>query len=190
MIPDCTLDKSEAIRNRVHGRSACCRRWRTFYKSFDKCKESGLIVVILQFQISNPMKHKTPIQIRFKDVDAMGHVNNANHLTYFEYARIQYFDAIVGKEIDWENEGIILAQQTVNYKKPIYLKDIIHVSTWFVKSGNTSFEIGYEIIRTESDGTETICATGSTIQVCYSYKLKTAIAIPASWAEKMRNAEL
>ena len=40
-------------------------------------------------------KHKTLIQIRFKDVDMMGHVNNANHLTYFELARVHYFDEII-----------------------------------------------------------------------------------------------
>lgn len=32
-------------------------------------------------------KHKTPIQIRFKDIDAFRHVNNANHFTYLEIAR-------------------------------------------------------------------------------------------------------
>ena len=49
------------------------------------------------------VKHRTPIQIRFKDVDALGHVNNANHLSYFEYARIRFFDDLIGTEIDWEN---------------------------------------------------------------------------------------
>lgn len=130
-------------------------------------------------------KHKSNIQIRFKDVDALGHVNNANHLTYFEYARIQYFDALVGTDIDWENEGMILAQQTVNYKKPIYLKDVIHVNTWFVKAGTTSFELAYEIIRTEKDGSETICATGSSVQVAYSYKDQKPVAVPKKWLEKI-----
>lgn len=131
------------------------------------------------------MKHKTTIQIRFKDIDALGHVNNANHLTYFEFARIEYFDDLVGGEIDWETEGMILAHQSVNYKKPIYLKDDIHILTWFVKSGTTSFEIAYDVIRTEKEGGETICATGSSVLVCYNYKKHSPVPIPQRWLDKM-----
>lgn len=131
------------------------------------------------------VKHRTPIQIRFKDVDALGHVNNANHLTYFEYARIHFFDELIGGDIDWETEGMILAHQQVSYKKPIYLKDAISVVTWFVKSGTTSFELAYEIVRTEKDGSETICATGSSVQVCYNYKEQKPIPVPKSWLEKL-----
>lgn len=132
------------------------------------------------------IKHSTPIQIRFKDVDALGHVNNANHVTYFEYARIRFFDELIGGEIDWENEGMILAHQQVHYRKPIYLKDTIHVNTWFMKSGNTSFELGYEIVRTEKDGTETICATGSSVQVCFNYKKQLPVPVPQRWIDKMQ----
>jgi acyl-CoA thioester hydrolase len=131
------------------------------------------------------LKHRTPIQIRFKDVDALGHVNNANHVTYFEYARIRFFDELIGGDIDWDNEGMILAHQQVNYKKPIYLKDDISVLTWFEKSGTTSFELGYEIIRKEKDGSETICATGSSVQVCYNYKTQKPVPIPERWRQKM-----
>jgi len=131
------------------------------------------------------IRHSTSIQIRFKDVDALGHVNNANHLTYFEYARIRFFDDLVGGDIDWEQEGMILAHQEVSYKKPIYLRDTINVVTWFVKSGTTSFELGYEIVRTERDGSETICATGSSVLVCYNYKEQKPIPVPTKWLQKM-----
>jgi acyl-CoA thioester hydrolase len=131
------------------------------------------------------IKHRSAIQIRFKDVDALGHVNNANHLTYFEYARIRFFDELIGGEIDWETEGMILAHQAVSYKKPIYLKDVIHVHTWFVKSGTTSFELAYEIVRTEKDGSETICATGTSVQVCYNYKEQKPVPVPQRWLDKM-----
>ena len=59
------------------------------------------------------MKHYTPIQIRFHDIDQLGHVNNANYLTYFEVARMAYFKTLVKKEIDWESTGLILANTSV-----------------------------------------------------------------------------
>ncbi len=132
------------------------------------------------------MEHKTPIQIRFKDVDALGHVNNANHLTFFELARIRYFDDVIGEEIDWEKAGMILARATVDYKNPVYLHDKVFVYTSFVKTGTTSFELAYRLVREEKDGKETELATGTSVLVCYSYKENKPVKVPADWAEKMR----
>lgn len=115
----------------------------------------------------------------------MGHVNNANHITYFEYARIQYFDDLIGDDIDWQNEGLILAHQQISYKAPIFLKDKITVVTWFVKAGTTSFEMAYEIVRTEKDGSETVCASGSSVQVCYNYTEAKPVPVPKRWLEKI-----
>ena len=49
-------------------------------------------------------KHKTDIQIRFKDIDQLGHVNNANHLTYFETSRVKYFNDIFAAETKWRRK--------------------------------------------------------------------------------------
>jgi acyl-CoA thioester hydrolase len=129
--------------------------------------------------------HQTPIQIRFKDIDALGHVNNANHLTYFELARIRFFDDVIGTEINWEKEGMILARATVDYKAPIYQNDKIFVITRFVKAGTTSFELVYELMREEKNGDVSLLATGTSIIVCYSYEEKKSVKIPDLWLERM-----
>src|SRR3990172_2949589 len=109
-------------------------------------------------------KHKTPIQIRFKDVDLMGHVNNANHFTYLEIARAKYFDDVVGEEVDWSKEGIILAKSTCNYKIPILFKDKVFVYTKCTRIGNKSFELDYKIIK-EENSKEIILAEATSVQV-------------------------
>ncbi len=132
------------------------------------------------------MKHKTPIQLRFKDIDALGHVNNANHLSFFELARINYFNDVISTEIDWENEGMILARVTVDYKQPVLLQDKIYVYTGLVKTGNTSFELEYKLVREEKDGSETIMSVGTSVIVCYNYKEKKPVKIPDLWVERMK----
>ncbi|MFN4071655.1 MAG: acyl-CoA thioesterase, partial [Thermus caldifontis] len=58
-----------------------------------------------------------PIQVRFRDLDALGHVNNAVYLTYFEVARAAYFQRL--KE-DWLEKGhFILARAEVDFLRPI-----------------------------------------------------------------------
>lgn len=134
----------------------------------------------------NPYRHKTPIQIRFKDVDRLGHVNNANHVTYFELARVEYFSALMKEvKIDWENESLILAKIEMEYKQPILLEDQVIVYTWISRLGSKSFDMSCSIVKTGKDGAETEVAKGLAIIVCFNYKLNQSIPIPESWKERM-----
>ena len=85
-------------------------------------------------------KHKTPIQIRFKDVDSFQHVNNANHFTYIEIARVHYFDE---QDMKWSKQGVILASAKIDYKLPILLREKVFVYTKCSRMGNKSFDLSY-----------------------------------------------
>jgi acyl-CoA thioester hydrolase len=134
----------------------------------------------------NPYKHKTPIQIRFKDIDKLGHVNNANHVTYFELARVDYFHAVAdqGVTIDWVNEGVILAKIEMEYKQPIFLEDKVVAYTWVSRMGSKSFDMICSIVRIV-DGVEIEAAKGLAIIVCFNYKANHTIPIPEIWKAKM-----
>ncbi|MBL4736245.1 MAG: acyl-CoA thioesterase, partial [Flavobacteriales bacterium] len=111
--------------------------------------------------------HRTHVAIRFADIDKLGHVNNAKYLTYLESARISYFLDVMGEEVNWTKNGIILARAEINFALPVALEDIeVSVFTSCSKIGEKSFELSY--IITKSDLTS-ICAKGSTTLVCYDY---------------------
>ncbi len=133
-----------------------------------------------------PFKSKTLIQIRFKDIDKLGHVNNANHISYFESARLDYFNELTSNnlKIDWENEGIILAKIEMEYKQPIFLEDKVFVYTWVSHVGSKSFEMSCSIGR-EVNGQEEIAAKGKAIIVCFNYKTNESILMPESWKALM-----
>jgi acyl-CoA thioester hydrolase len=133
----------------------------------------------------NPYKQKTPIQIRFKDVDRLGHVNNANHITYFELARVDYFNSLMGDvRIDWESESLILAKMEMEYRQPILLDDKIFAYTWVSRIGSKSFDMSCSIVRV-IDGVETEAAKGLAVIVCFNYKINQTIPIPEEWKKKM-----
>ncbi|MGC8904185.1 acyl-CoA thioesterase [Thermus sp.] len=99
-----------------------------------------------------------PVQVRFRDLDALGHVNNAVYLTYFEVARVAYFRRL--KE-DWLERGhFILARAEVDFLRPILLEDPVVVGVRVVRLGRSSFEMEY---RVEARGEE--AARGRTVQV-------------------------
>ena len=85
--------------------------------------------------------HKLKIQVRFKDIDKQGHVNNANHITYFETARVEYFKDVFRNNIDWIKTGMILANTEITYKRPILLEDEVYCYTKITRFGTKSFEI-------------------------------------------------
>ncbi|MDF2436843.1 MAG: thioesterase [Bacteroidota bacterium] len=133
----------------------------------------------------NPYKHKTQIQIRFKDVDRLGHVNNANHITYFELARVEYFNALMGDvKIDWESESLILAKMEMEYKQPILLEDKLFCYTWVSRIGSKSFDMSCTIVR-EINGVEVEAAKGLAVIVCFNYKTNQTITVPDHWKKKM-----
>jgi len=135
------------------------------------------------------MKHKTKIQIRFKDLDSLGHVNNANYLSYFELARVEYFKAAMGvKTIDWKTEGVILAKIEMNFKIPMLLNDEISIYTWTSRFGTKSFDMNCSIVKNEN-GQEIEIAMGMTVLVCINYKTMTTIAIPPLWKQKIQEFE-
>lgn len=138
--------------------------------------------------IPEGFRHKTRIQVRFKDVDKMGHVNNANHITYFELARMQYFAEVVGESIDWNKEGIILARTEIDYKRPVLLEDEVWVYSRVSRLGRSSFEVEY-CIQGIAGGEPYIAALGKSVQVCFNYLENKSIPVPESWREKVLKFE-
>lgn len=114
----------------------------------------------------------TTIQIRFSDVDAMGHVNNAVYLSYFEYARMDFFTQLLGKEWDWQSKGIILLKNTVEYKQPLLLQHRAKVDVGVTSLGNKSFTLSYSL-RVDDQ----VFCVGESILVAYDYSVKKSVPI-------------
>jgi acyl-CoA thioester hydrolase len=128
-------------------------------------------------------KHTTPIQIRFSDIDAMGHLNNAIYLTYFEIARVRYLDQI--PNIDWDDKryGLIVAKAEVNFKAPVFLSDIIEVHIRTSHIGTKSFAVEYEMVKVLANGERSIAATGTTVQVAYDYIEHKSVPLLEQWKQ-------
>jgi len=132
--------------------------------------------------------HQTSVQVRFKDVDVMGHVNNSNHFTYLELARMYYFNEVVTAENDWKKTGFIIAKVTLDYLLPILLNDKIKVFTRCSRLGNKSFDLEYAIVK-KTDNDMQLLARGISVLVCYDYALQKSIPLNSTWAEKVKAFE-
>lgn len=130
------------------------------------------------------LKNGVPIQLRFADTDALGHINNANYLSYFEMARVVYFNEILGDVIDWKSKGIILARSEVDYRIPLFLNDKPVVKVRCSKLGNKSFIMSYRVEENDK-----LYAEGQTVMVCFDYIENKPIPMPEEWKTRIANFE-
>jgi acyl-CoA thioester hydrolase len=125
-------------------------------------------------------RHKTPVQIRFKDVDMMGHVNNANFFSYAEDARLKYFTDVFGAGSGWsKQDGLILGRFEIDFRNPLFYGNTICVMTRCSKIGTKSFELSWQIIEDKTaDKEPVIFASGKAVLVCYDYSISKTVEIP------------
>jgi acyl-CoA thioester hydrolase len=117
-------------------------------------------------------RYSTPITVRFRDCDPMGHVNNAVYLTYLEVARFAYWNDVAGGR--WFGDvGFIVARAEIDYKASAVTGDTIQVHLGITSFGRTSFVFEYELM----DQNGRMLATAKTVQVMYDYALKKPVPI-------------
>ncbi|HET6244581.1 MAG: acyl-CoA thioesterase [Bacteroidetes bacterium] len=124
------------------------------------------------------------IEIRFADIDKLGHVNNAIYLSYFEQARLKYFNQVLGMGIDWSETGIILARAEVDFILPIHLEDNPFIEISCTRIGTKSFDLNYQIFIA-GNSNKTLATKGKSVMVCYNYKTAKTIQMPEIWIEKI-----
>lgn len=129
-------------------------------------------------------KLSTKIPIRFNDIDAMGHVNNAVYLSYFEQARMVFFTHLLGSDWDWSAMGILLVRNEIDYILPVVLQDDLEADVWIDKIGSKSMHMHYELY-TVNAGSRRLHTSGKSIIVCYDYRQKMSVVVPDAWKKAM-----
>lgn len=121
------------------------------------------------------------IHVRFRDVDVLGHVNNAVYFTYMETARTEYwlrtFDGA-----DLQNLSFIVAHAECDFKIAARYGDELEVTLRTTSVRNSSFDWNYEIRKV---ATSELIANGKTIQVFYDYRSQKSSPVPADVRAKL-----
>ncbi len=90
-------------------------------------------------------RHAFDLKVRFSDVDVFGHVNNVKYFEYFQEARLSFLSALRGVD-GLGGSVVVVAQMTVEYKRPILFRlEPYAVETWVSRVGTSSYTISAEI---------------------------------------------
>ena len=131
-------------------------------------------------------RFKIEIKVRFRDVDSMGHANNAIYFTYFEEVRIAY-----GRHLNCLIPGeslisFIILDNYCLYKAPLKNNEKIEVYVRISEISRKSFKFFYQIVSLDSGK---IAATGHSTAVAYDYSQNKTVAIPEEVKEKILRFE-
>ncbi len=121
------------------------------------------------------------VGVRFSDTDAMGHVNNANYLSYLEIARVDYLRKVTGR-VRVEDFGVIIARIEIDYKSPVLHHEVLLVGCRVSEIGGASVKMDYRI-EAKADGR--LVAEAKSVMVTFDYALNRPVRVTEEWREKM-----
>ena len=133
-----------------------------------------------------PFKHTMNVQIRFNDIDALGHVNNAVYMEFFDLGKANYFTEVNGGPVDWRTANVVVANVNCNYLAPIYFHEPMAVQTQAVYLHDRSLKLLQQLINTKTG--EVICQC-QVIMVGFDVKNGTSAPIADDWKEKLTTYE-
>jgi acyl-CoA thioester hydrolase len=128
-----------------------------------------------------------PVQIRYNDIDAQGHVNNARYATFIELARFRYITELgLWGGLSFLDLDLIVADMHIRYLAPIKLNQRIRVGTRVSRIGKKSMQFDHQI---EDEDSGQVMATAEMVMVCFNYRTETTTPVSDDWREKISRYE-
>lgn len=132
---------------------------------------------------AGPFPYRHPIEVRFADTDALGHVNNAVYLSYFEAARAGYYQAMAGTPFGQgemaARHTFVIAEARIAWRVPAFFGEPLVCECRVAWVSRSSFGLEY---RLSSEGSSVsparLVADGDSVQVMYDLKAEHVMRVP------------
>jgi acyl-CoA thioester hydrolase len=127
--------------------------------------------------------HTFSQDVAFRDLDGLGHVNNAVYLSYVESARLAYMQEVLGP-LELEELGIV-ADVKISFRSPAALGETLEVGHRVSRVGETSLVFEFEV----RGGDGRLVAEGSTVHVAFDYGVRRPVPVPEKWRNRIESYE-
>ena len=111
--------------------------------------------------------------VMFRDLDALGHVNNVAFLAFLEDARVEYW-RVLRREFDLKKINFILAEITCKYHSPAYFGERLVIGIRVRNLGTKSFQFEY---RVEDRASGRLVVEARSVQVMYDYQNQQSVPV-------------
>ena len=129
-----------------------------------------------------PMHHITPVQIRFNDIDILGHLNNAVYLQFLDLAKAAYFKDVIAEMFDFSAIELVIVHIDIDFYAPSFIDTPLQVLSAVSRIGDRSLTIEQRVI--DSVTAEVKCVA-STVLSGYNHTTNTSAPISPEWRARI-----
>jgi acyl-CoA thioester hydrolase len=118
---------------------------------------------------------RTELAVRWRDLDAFNHVNNAMYLRYLEEARLRWLMSLAGPWMD-THVAPVVASVLANFRRPIGWPEDVAVELYIDRIGNTSFTLGHRIVSAKDESV--LYCDGHVVMVWFDSRIGKSAPLP------------
>ncbi len=130
--------------------------------------------------------HSEKIQMRFNDIDVLGHVNNAVQIIYFDYGKVKYFETLKNQILDWSGSDLVMVHFEVDFAEPIFRENQIMVKTKVYEIGNKSIKLVQTLQDSETGHVKSVCRS---VMCGFDTKTNESLLISDEWRNLIQKFE-
>lgn len=128
-----------------------------------------------------PFYCNTPVQLRFSDIDMLGHLNNSRYFELFDLAKNDYFTRVAGGKIEWSRPPVMIANINCDFISQTTFHEPVEVQTQVDRLGDKSFVLVQQLVNSKTGEVKCCCAS---TMVNFDVEAR----IPASLSQEWRDA--
>lgn len=126
--------------------------------------------------------NRQPIQIRFSDVDVIGHVNNIIYFAYYDTGKAAFMAELLGRKVTWDEVDTVVANVDCAFMAPIFYGENIEVLTTCNFIHDKSFKLLQMIRNVDTGEVKSMCET---IMVSFDPKTQKSAPLSKEWRDKL-----
>lgn len=130
-------------------------------------------------------RHRIPLQMRFNDIDMLGHLNNSVYFTFMDMAKTRYFQAVLGDKLNFGRFGVVIVNVNCDFCSPTFYDDTIECETAVTRIGEKSLTIEQRVVAPSGE----VKCRCSTVMSGFDAKTMTSAPITSEWREAIEAFE-
>lgn len=133
-----------------------------------------------------PFRHSLPLQIRFSDIDMLGHLNNNVYMTFFDLGKIEFFCTVLGRRVAAPDLCLVVVHVDCDFLSPSFLGDDLQVWTRVERVGMRSLTLQQRIVDRTTGVTKCV---GRTVMAGYDPDTLGSAPVKEEWIDALERFE-
>ncbi len=125
-----------------------------------------------------PFRHRQDVQMRFNDIDILGHVNNTIYFQYMDFGKIQYIMQVLDGHINIRKESLVIVNISCEFYQITHYDEPLCVLTRVDEIGESSLTLEQRVVNPVTEDVKTVART---VMVGFNIEKNEKMLIPERW---------